>query len=529
MTRRRTASEWSAIFTEPVGTSLAFVAILLGSAIFFYFNTAQGIGILTDSTRYMGISARPYDAPLYPWMLWLGAKSGFALTQVAAAIAVVVLVANILLIFLLLARSTGNRAVTALGTAAIAFAPQFVWIHATAMSEPPFLALLLLTIWTALDYLENGSRRSLILCSCLLGLATLTRFSAPPLGLAIATVVLLRPVADGRRRLADVALFAAIGGSIFLGWVLFSQISNGRSIGRALWFYGNWGAAEWRAALDTLASWILPGEFPLMIRIPLLVMSIGFGVKAMLDAIARLRALAVGAAVSPSLALPAITGLFFLFYLMFLFLSVSIEANLSLTGRYAFPGYVALFMLIMSALATFGRRNPDRRLLFAGLLLVGLVFSTMQAARSAVRTTDAYRDGVGYQHRNWRTSPTLDAVRALPANAQILSNGPDIISFHTGRVAAFTPHEYMLRTGEPEPENPFDKQVDRLAAQAAAGSPVYVVMFDRVHWRHYLATEPRLIATLGAASRVQYNDGRIYKIGSRSDAAAGATGPGAGQ
>lgn len=511
--------------------SLLWLApIFLVSALFFHFNTAHGIGILTDSTRYMGISARPYDAPLYHWLLIFGTLFGLSLTESALLVGAGALAANVILVFLLLARASSNLAIAAIGTAMIVFSPQFVTLHASAMSEPPFLALLLLTIWFALDYFETRSRKALILSSLLLGLATLTRFAAPPLGAAIALAILVAPPLTRRRKWVDAALLASVGGVIFLTWVLFSQLTNGRSVGRDLWLYGNWGADEWRAAIEVFAAWILPDQFPLTVRLPLLILACGIAVKYMLEAQRRLRAAQHHEAVPATVALPVILGFFFLFYLLFLVVSVSLEANLALTGRYAFPAYVPLAMLLMLALSAWGAPRPRGSRTAQFLMLLAVIFCALQGFRSLMRTPEAYQNGIGYQHVSWRASPTIEAVRKLPRDASLVSNGPDIIAFHTGRPAEFSPHHYLLRTGRAEPGNSFERQVRHLRAKAGVGDNVYLILFDRVDWRHYLAGEARLVEALGLRDPDRFGDGRIYRLAGPSRAAprAGRTAPPAG-
>src|SRR3546814_5073609 len=69
-------------------------------------------------------------------------------------------------------------------------------------------------------------------------------------------------------------------------------------------------------------------------------------------------ALAVSAATGNLL--PAIAGAFALLYQGFLILSVSVEANLYLNGRYWLPFYVAL-VLAATPLAARLRRSQDRK------------------------------------------------------------------------------------------------------------------------------------------------------------------------
>ena len=505
-------------FGEDRKAQLSCLAVLAVAMIFFLFNTAQGIGIFTDSTRYMGISARDYDAPLYHWALTFGRELGLQFTQTATIIAVLTLSANIILIHSLLARATGGWLLPTVGAGLVALSPQFVTLHSSAMSEPPFLTFLLLTMWAALNYFQTGKRRSLIICSAFLGLATLTRFAAPPLGAAIAVIILATPGLDRRQKFRDVAWLTAVGGVIFLAWVAYSQMTAGRSIGRELWFYGNMGLGEWVSSLEVMTAWILPDQIPLMVRIPILVTIIG---TALAHAIGSLRIHTEAGSIPsshPAAVLSAMLGMFFIFYMIFIVLAVSIEANLTLTGRYAFPAYVALAMLATLAIFNFQLNAPGNRCGFAVIIGLALMICGLHGVRSVARTPEVYRDGYGYQHVSWRTSPAIAAVKPLPHEAVLYSNGPDIISFHTGRTAEFSPHEYMLRTGKPEQGNPIALQFQTLRSLADE-YPTYVVMFDHVTWRHYLAGEEKLVTELGLQKMYQSRDGRIYRIPPRRSGA----------
>lgn len=497
--------------------ALACAALVLVSFVLFLLNIHQGIGIFTDSTRYMGISVREYDAPVYHWMLMLGHGAGLTLTAGATLIAELALVANVVLIFALLQKATRHWRYSAAGTALIVLLPQFVTLHSSAMSEPPFLTFLLATIWTGLAWLESGSRRMLIACSMLLGLATLTRFSAPPLGAALALIILLDPRRTIRRRLEYNALLLAVGGALFFAWVIISNMTVGRSIGRKLWFYGTMGPAEWWSSLEVMAAWILPTAVPMAIRVPLLAFLIGFAGWQVVRQVRLLRSADAEQSIETGTWLQLILGLFFLFYMGFMVLSTAIEANLTLTSRYAFPACVALAMLLtlqvhemgQSARSQAGRGKPNP--LWIGLVLLGGIVCVSHATRTATRTAEVYRNGYGYQSIGWRSSPTIAAARGLPANVRIYSNGPDIIAYLANRKASFIPHVQMLRTNLPEPGNPMSSQIDRLRV-GAQEEPVYLVIFDKVDWRFYLAAEAALVKALMLPAPRRFSDGRIYRV-----------------
>src|SRR5439155_24323769 len=55
------------------------------------------------------------------------------------------------------------------------------------------------------------------------------------------------------------------------------------------------------------------------------------------------------------------------------------------------------------------------------------------AAGSARMIAPLWRDGGGYTHRMWRESPTLAAVRALPADWIVYTNASDVVYLHAPR------------------------------------------------------------------------------------------------
>src|SRR3546814_9457230 len=67
----------------------------------------------------------------------------------------------------------------------------------------------------------------------------LVRFTAPPLGAAIAICLLINPRHPLRQRILDACRIAVVSGSIFVLWTFASEALVGRSTGRPLQFYGN--------------------------------------------------------------------------------------------------------------------------------------------------------------------------------------------------------------------------------------------------------------------------------------------------
>lgn len=495
---------------------LLLLAVALGM---FALNVHHGLGIYPDSTRYMGLSPTPYDAPVYHWMVIAGPALGSTLLNAAMVAALAALCANVVLVFALAWRGSGNWRIAALATALVILSPQFVTLHSGAMSEAPFMTFLMATIWFALNYFDHGRRRDLLLASTLLGVATLTRFTAPPLGAAIALVILSRPGAPMTRRLIDCVLLALVGGALFFGWVAWSTETTGHSIGRELRFYGNMDAHQWGNNIEAMAAWLFPDQVPLPLRLALLVALVGFAGWQTLRQWQGWRSGAQTRQQTTRAALALVLALLVVFYLAFVWLSTALEANLGLSGRYAFPAYVMLVLLLATQAGGLDRsRVLDRRALLALGALAAVVLAS-HAVRSASRTAEVYRDGFGYHSRAWRESPTVAAVGALPRGAVIYSNAPEVPALLVDRRALATPHERELRTNLPEPGNSLAHQFETIRRQAAAGpAPVYVVFFDKLDWRFYLASEEQVVRGLNLRPVQRLPDGRVYLVPSTPSA-----------
>jgi hypothetical protein len=440
--------------------------------------------------------------------------AGLDMDAAAKLIGLILAAANTALIWHLLMRATNRYFYALAGTLLVVLSPQFVALHSIAMSEPPFLFFLLLTLLAFLHYLETGSRNWLIASALALGLATLARFTAPPLGAAIALCILVNPRQTFARRFWDAVIFTIVSASLFFLWTVASQLVVGRSIGRSLWFYGNMGTKEWLTSLEALTAWLLPDQLPFAVRV--LVFAAFFLAAAWLTIVHTRETLRLArhAKVVDAL-LPLTLGLFFIFYMGFMVLSTSLEANLSLNSRYAFPAYVTTVLMVTIVVANLARaRGPVKWACYA-LVGLGAVVLVSHSVRIAVRSEQAFRSGVGYASKAWIDSPTMAAIAKLPADATLYSNGADAIAYVLKRPASFVPEHVQLRTAIENPNKPFEVQLQQVRDTMAEGN-AYVVIFDNVDWRSYLVTEAELQERLSLQKIAEEPDGRIYTVPAES-------------
>jgi hypothetical protein len=213
--------------------------------------------------------------------------------------------------------------------------------------------------------------------------------------------------------------------------------------------------------------------------------------------------------------LPLTLGLFFIFYMGFMVLSTSLEANLSLNSRYAFPAYVTTVLMATIVVANLARaRGPIKWACYA-LIGLGAVVLVSHSVRIVVRSEQAYRSGVGYASKAWINSPTMAALAKLPADATLYSNGADAIAYVLKRPAFFVPEHVQLRTGIENPNKPFEVQLQQVRDRLAQGN-AYVVIFQNVDWRSYLVTEAELEERLSLQKIAEEPDGRIYTVPAES-------------
>ena len=121
----------------------------------------------------------------------------------------------------LAARIAGPRA-GVVATAAAAISPNLWMNDGLIMSESISMLLVAATLWFALDAVERGDRRSLLLLGAMLGLGTLARSELA----LLAPLVLLWLGIDRRRRglpfIPVLVPVAAIAGLVVLPWVAFN-------------------------------------------------------------------------------------------------------------------------------------------------------------------------------------------------------------------------------------------------------------------------------------------------------------------
>ncbi len=473
----------------------------------FFAGTKFGIGIFPDSTRYMGISPKLYDAPLYAWILRLFPLMGIEIQVGAKLLGLVLLCTNILLSWRLFSLLT-NRCWVALGGAIVlASSPHMIEVHLAALSEPLFLTFFLAIFIFLRSYLiRNLDVRWLLGCAVFVALATLTRFIGISIGSAIFCGVLSVPFAPRMTRIKHATVFALSSSLIFLLGVLGSRFLTGQITGREFGFYGRLSGQTAKDLLESVSGLVLPAELPWPIKL-LAVVSI-VTIVATWTVQHTMRSFEQAAQQREvSGTLTYFFGLFLVFYSACLAVALLVEANLDIKGRYVLPLYVGATFILATVLNS-GLSVPSKamQVVTATLLSVLVLYNS---ARTGTRVWIAHQQGQGYESPSWTQSPTMRAVKELPANATIYSNGADAISFVTSRASYFVPSLFNRRSGKDELGNPLSKQLGAMKESLNKGS-TFVVYFDKIDTRFYLIQEQALAKSMQLQLQQLHSDGRIY-------------------
>lgn len=497
--------------------------LLLLSGLLFGLSTRWGIGIRPDSIFYLGLPGMVHpNAPAYAWLLNIVAQIGapFGLSKLGGATVTnyVLLLSNLGLTWWIIIRGTGRPWLAFLGGLLCLSAPMFLDLHVTVMSEGLFIfCILLCLVWLA-RYVETGKFGFAAAAGFAAGLATLARFNGVPLivlgPLSIAFLTSMPP----RIRARDGAVFLLASVGMLVVWMLVQQSSGGPGLGREVALNGNMTAAVLNQGVSSLLSYLMPlgvvdpGLRPLLLAACVLVWLVTLALYLRRWSERR----RTSAESAPFESLPIVASVFVLGHVLFLVLSLFIEATLPLKPSYMLPVYVvsviAAILLVAGGAAV--QLSKRAQLAFVGL---ALALSALNLVRTGVLISEFRKDGIFYASPGWRNSPTVEKVAATKPELEIYSNGADVLSFLLpGRSINWVPAKFNRRTGRDWANNPFENRLNDLRRKLAAGQAV-VVILDRIEWRFYMPTERNLIEALNLVPLSREADGTIYGLKEASE------------
>ncbi len=155
--------------------------------------------------------------------LWRTGLAGSLVSLAAFAIAAAFL-------FRLVADLTESKLTATIAWLAFALNPTLLYVQATPLTEPLFLATWLGSVWQGRDWMRQGGRAALLKFALWTLLAVLTRYEGWILLPAGLWVVALRSPRRGWARMTDIALWAGIAGAGVAYWLWHNWLIYGRPL-----------------------------------------------------------------------------------------------------------------------------------------------------------------------------------------------------------------------------------------------------------------------------------------------------------
>jgi hypothetical protein len=253
-------------------------------------------------------------------------------------------------------------------------------------------------------------------------------------------------------RLRALAIFLAISLLPTLLWMGRGGQVGGESLSRGL-AMNERGLEQLGRGISIVADWLLPGRVVEPVRSDLTRgLLIGWLALIVWSLLARRSDRRRGVRASASY-LPELLALFVVFYSgVLVAVRLFVVPGVSISPRIFSLGQAALISLTACALTEaydrFGAWRAARALrrsvaarsaLALGLLAAVAVPAAVNATHTLEFSRRVHAEGLGYAAPAWNAAPVIRYLADLPAATAIVSNGPDVIFFQTGRPARMLP------------------------------------------------------------------------------------------
>ncbi len=478
-------------------------------------STHSGIGVSHDSTAYLGFRAHDLGhAPLYSWLMRLGAATQLDVTVVARLYHVLLYAATALLSWRLLRAATGRSLPAWAGALLIAFTGQALAVYSMALSEPTFVFLLVLGFACLSSWVDTRAPRFFIAAAVVSALAALARYPGVAL---VATGALTALVAGGgaaQRRAARACGFAAIGLLPVVGWLTYVAWVSGTAAGRNAALTGTADTGTFYGGVLEAARFLLPTDVPEAVRLAALAVAVAVLAAATIAFYRRRVSVArttVPAAVASRVAqqphryLPLILLVFAGLYLAAVLLAVLVEPYLPILDRYLYPAYVALVLLGAITVPELARSPVTRRTVAVGVA----AFVALAVARTAQVAGDGFEHGWAYANEKWRSSAAVEYVKTLPSTTAVYSDDPNALLFLTQREVHDVPQKVIRRLGAVNAD--FDDEVAEMRKELLTTDGV-VVIFDRERGEFDMPALPELSRAMPLREEARFADATVYTL-----------------
>lgn len=381
----------------------------------------HGIQLTTNVTEPAGTPLTHYP-PLYPLLLAGAKATGASFLHAAAFFDLLAYFCSVFGVYWFLVRSE-QPWWAALAVLLLVCAGPIYYADSIVGPDGPAIALMILALCLASEYLRKGELRILIFCGVTLAAALLLRYVCAAFIGAACLAVFCGERSDWGRKLRSAVLLGAIASAPLSLVLLVNRLLAGSATDRSARLHVV-KASTLGDLADNLSAVFLPYQLPVWFRCALL------GAAAVLVVRAALSRQRLGQSVR-------LAALFLGCYLVFLLISISLfDAATPFDDRILAPA-VALICILAALLIGMAWERSSRLGRIAGALILLACISVEASHARAVLRISAQAGSAEHLRQEYKA--ILPVVQRLPKAAAIYTNVPFGLYLVTGRNARSLP------------------------------------------------------------------------------------------
>jgi len=326
-------------------------------------------------------------------------------------------------VLFLLFEAAAGPIVAIFGVIGVFATTSIVGVHLSVLSEPLFLASLVLTLFAMV------SGRRPFVAGIPAAIAAMVRYAGVCAPAAVVIWFFFTGKKSLRQRFIDAGKAAVIPAIVIAIWLLRSFRVGDSSGAPEFALHGNFGVTL-RETAQTLADWLAPGINPpnlqLIVALTLAAVAIAMVVKGARHLSSRARTI-----------MRADALLLGCYLLVLMSARVLVGSAIPFDFRLLAPAILLAEIRIVLAISAYlAQAGTASRRTVVAVCVFWLAASVSQSFRDA---SDAITDGYDFASTDWEESPTLDWVRSGSHGWTLFSNWPAAIYFKTSRIARDTP------------------------------------------------------------------------------------------
>ncbi len=477
-------------------------------------NVASGKGLI----EFDGAHLRGFP-PLFPLILSIFSHVGIDPPAGARFFNAVMFGLIVFLSGLMLQRLVHSGGIVLAGSMSVLSAAPLVHVSSWVWTEPFFIVLCILLVFTISAFCREGKRIWLVAACTVGALACLQRYAGVGIVLSgMASIFLISRLGGVASRLFHSCLFGVVAGIPVAAWLAYDCWVTG-----LMWGEGTQGIPSPRSLVENMRcvfevciSWFVPGQIPLLLKVTV---GLGLVIACAFTIGRRWGRNTSGSSPSSAETLGDCIIIFAVVYTTFIVAAASRVAIAPPGNRYLAPLYPFLIALLFPA-ADFVRDRLQRRwsrVVVRPLLVVMFFVWLMYPLKELSNSIGAALDhGVGgYSSSAFAESPLIEALKTTPIPGLVYSNAPDGIYLLTELPSKGAPVRTEALVTMRDRRDTKERSYPSMAGfkqSLGSGRRTFLVWFKAMEWRTYILSIDELAREVQLSKTLSTTDGDIYEV-----------------